>query len=153
MVAVPRSRRKLPFWNSGTGTKDGRTIAVADAYFQVGKPGTPLVRREQEDRSAVITVRSELPSLPVASSPIVVSAGIGRPLGTQERSGPVIDWARTPQGLDGDDSDSGKKDSRKVKGGWLAEFLGLKKSAHTDLAQQTGLKVTLDRHNSDHHDG
>ena len=39
-----------------------------------------------------------------------------------------------------------KKDKGKGRGGWLAEFLGIGKAANQkDLAQQTGLKVTLNR--------
>jgi len=58
----------------------------------------------------------------------------------------VIDWTASSTSLfgDSDEGDARKKDKGKGRGGWLAEFLGIGKPANQkDLAQQTGLKITL----------
>ena len=61
----------------------------------------------------------------------------------------MIDWAASSSSLfaDADEGDARKKDKGKGRGGWLADFLGIGKAHQKDLAQQTGLKVTLSRTN------
>ncbi len=133
----------------GTATlRDGRQIATADAYFEVAKQTVLPKPVVLEDRGASIIVRSEPshPVLPLGPSPILVGGGATRPIERQDRIGPVIDWTASSMSLfgDSDEGDARKKDKGKGRG-WLAEFLGLGKSSNKDLAQQTGLKITLSR--------
>jgi len=138
-------------------TKDGRSIAMADAYFEVARPEEPsqsvaaLARREEEDRGATIVVRSESAHpMPLGPDPILLGAGANRLIGTSNQGAPVIDWTGanpSALGAAGDDSASEKKKSR--WGGWLVEFLGTKSAANKTLAEQTGLKVVLDAERRD----
>jgi len=138
-------------------TKDGRSIAMADAYFEVARPEEPsqsvatLARREEEDRGATIVVRSESAHpMPLGPDPILLGAGANRLIGTSNQGAPVIDWtgaSSSALGAAGDDFASEKKKSR--WGGWLAEFLGTKSAANKTLAEQTGLKVVLDAERRD----
>jgi len=160
-VMVPEVQNGNWLLERGAATlRDGRQIAMADAYFEVGKQTTlpqpvALVRRDEEDRGASIIVRSEPahPILPLGPSPILIGGGANRPIERQDRIGPVpvIDWTGSSTSLFGD-SDEGearkKEKSKQARGGWLAEFLGIGKSANEkDLVTQTGLKVTLAKTN------
>jgi len=153
-VVAPELQNGNLLLERGTATlRDGRQIAMADAYFEVAKQTVLPKPVVLEDRGASIIVRSEPshPVLPLGPSPILVGGGANRPIERQDRTGPVIDWTASSTSLfgDSDEGDARKKNS-KGRGGWLAEFLGIGKAAHQkDLAQQTGLKVTLNRTSND----
>ncbi len=150
-VVAPELQNGNLLLERGTATlRDGRQIATADAYFEVAKQTVLPKPVVLEDRGASIIVRSEPshPVLPLGPSPILVGGGANRPIERQDRARPVIDWTASSTSLFGDseEGDAKKKDKGKGRGGWLAEFLGIGKAANQkDLAQQTGLKVTLNR--------
>jgi hypothetical protein len=147
-VTAPELQNGNLLLERGTATlTDGGNIQIADAYFEVPSQ-TVLPKPVAVDRSASIIVRSEpaRPVLPLGPNPILVGAGANRPLERQDRAGPVIDWTASSKSAlaDTDEGEARKKDKGKSRGGWLAEFLGIGK-AQKDLAQQTGLKVTVNR--------
>jgi hypothetical protein len=141
---VPEEQNGNWLLERGSATKaDGTQLQMADAYFELAKPtdkpAAPLARRE-DDRSATITIRSEpaQPVLPLGPDPILLGAGTNR---LQGNPAPTIDWSGSAQSVFGDESDALKKD--KPRHGWLAGFLGLKSAVKQDLAEQTGLKITI----------
>jgi hypothetical protein len=145
-VLAPEMQNGNWLLEHGTATfEDGRAVSLVDAYFAIDAVNAQAATTPQE-RGASITVRSELPQpvLPVGAPSFASGAAFSRPIQRIDQAPPMIDWTgAAPGAFDGSAADDAAKKARKAKGGWLAEFLGASSAESQDLAQRTGLRVTL----------
>jgi hypothetical protein len=127
---------------------DGRTVATADAYFEIDPKDaaafvTAQTRKREEDRGASIIVGSKLPSPPETSQPILLAGAVLRGTGINGEM-PVIDWTASLRLGNGSFDETEERKKMRGKQSWLTDFLGVAaQGKERDLVQQTGLKVVL----------